>query len=107
MAIHVEFVAFGVTPEIVVIVENEDAALCLGMRPVKVRGGETADASPDDDEVVFLPGIRRGGPALAVAQCMSVLEGAGMIAAQAGEQRGGGGGGLFGGGGGRGGARAG
>src|ERR1700738_1285432 len=87
MAIHVEFVAFGVTPEIVVIVENEDAALCLGMRPVKVRGGETADASPDDDEVVFLPGIRRGGPALAVAQCMSVLEGAGMIAAQAGEQR--------------------
>src|ERR1700730_5676467 len=87
MAVQVEFVAFGVTAEIVVIIENEDAAAGLGLRAVKVRGGETADACTDDDQVVFLAGITRRRPGLAVAQRMSVLEGAGVIAAQAGEQR--------------------
>src|SRR5258708_12201527 len=88
MAVQVEFVAFGVTAEIVMIVENEDAAIGLGLCAVEVRGGEAADAAADDDQVVFFARIRGGGRWYAVAQCMSVLEGAGMTAAQAGEQRG-------------------
>src|SRR5882762_679406 len=86
MAPQVEFIAFGMTAEIVVIVENEDAAVCLSCA-VEVRGGEAADASTDDDQVVFLAGIPRRGPALAVAQGMGVLEGAGVTAPEAGEER--------------------
>src|SRR5882724_7707215 len=87
MAVQVEFVAFGVTAEIVMIVENEDAAMGLGLCAIEVRGGEAADAAADDDQVVFFARIGGRGPGRAVAQCMSVLEGASMTAAQAGEQR--------------------
>jgi hypothetical protein len=87
MAAQVEFVAFGVPAEIVVIIENEDAAICGRVCAIKVRGGETADAATDDDQIVFLSGIRRRRPGTAIAQRMSVLEGAGVAAAQAGEQR--------------------
>src|SRR5258707_4464756 len=88
MAAQVEFVAFGVTAEIVVIVENEDAALRVGLCTVEVRGGKAAQARADDDQVVFLAGFRGRGRWFAVAQCMGVLEGAWVIAAQAGEERG-------------------
>src|SRR5882724_5440309 len=88
MAAQVEFVAFGVTAEIVVIVQNEDAAMCLGSCAVEVGGGKTAQARADDDQVVFLAGVQRRRPALAVAQSVGVLERAGVIAAQTGEERG-------------------
>ncbi len=86
VAVQVEFVAFGVAAEIVVIVEDEDAALRLACA-IEVGGGEAADAGADDDQVVFLAGIGGGGPGFAVAQSMSILEGTGVAAAHAGEQR--------------------
>src|SRR5579859_645052 len=88
MAVQVEFVAFGVTAEIVVIVQYEDAAMCLGSCAVEMRSGKTAQARADDDQVVFLAGVRGRGRWFAVAQRMGVLEGTGVIAAQAGEERG-------------------
>src|SRR5258706_4631619 len=88
MAAQLESVALAVTAEIVVIVENEDAALRVGLCTVEVRGGKAAQARADDDQVVFLAGVRGRGRWFAVAQCMGVLEGAGVIAAQAGEERG-------------------
>src|SRR6266404_2039316 len=88
MAAQVEFVAFGVTAEIVVIVENEDAAVRVGLCTVEVRGGKAAQARADDDQVVFLAGVRGRGRWFTVAQRMGVLEGTGVTAAQAGEERG-------------------
>src|SRR6202789_456281 len=85
MAVQVEFIAFGMAAEIVVVVEDQNAAVGL-LCAIKMRGGEAADAPSDHDQVVFLAGTRGGRPALAVAQRVSVLEGAGMAAAHAGEQ---------------------
>src|SRR5258708_25987416 len=88
MAAQVEFVAFGVTAEIVVIVENEDATMRLGLCTVEVRGGKAAQARADDDQVVFLAGVRGRGRWFAVAQRMGVLEGTRGITTQAGDERG-------------------
>ena len=59
--VQMEFVALGVTAEIVVIVEKENAAAASALRAIEMRGGEPADAGADDDEVVALAGIRGGG----------------------------------------------
>jgi hypothetical protein len=85
MAVQVELVALGVAAEIVVIVEDEDAALRLACA-IKVSGGEAADARADDDQVVFLAGIGGGGPLFAVAQSMSILKGTCVAAAHSGQQ---------------------
>jgi hypothetical protein len=78
VAAQVEFIAFGVAAEIVVIIiENEDAALGRCQRTVEVRGGETADAAAHGDEVVLRAGLVGLGS----------LEGVRVTAAQAREQR--------------------
>ncbi len=86
-AAQIEFVAFGVAAEIIVVVEDENAAVAR-VRAVEMRGGETADAPAHDDEIVFFARVRRRRRGFAVAQCMSGFEGARMTAAHAGEQRG-------------------
>ena len=66
MSIQIEFVALGMAAEIIVVVENEDAALGCS-RTVKVCGRQAADAAANDDQVVFFAGIGCRRPALAIA----------------------------------------
>ncbi len=84
-----EFVALGVTAEIVVVVENEDArGLVLGA--VEMRRRQPADAAADDDQIVSLAGRgdrARLRPEIAVAQRVRRFESPRMAAAQAGERR--------------------
>ncbi len=82
-----EFVALGVTAEIIVIVEQKDAAAAAALRAVEMRGGKPADAGADDDEIVALAGVLERWRRLAVAQRVGSLEGARMTAAHAGEER--------------------
>ncbi len=49
-----ELVALGVTAEIVVIIEDEHSRVGTGLSAIKVGGGESADAAPDDNQVVGL-----------------------------------------------------
>ncbi len=87
MTIEVEFVALGVAAEIIVVVQDQYAAFrCLG--PIEVGRRQAADAPADDDQIVFLAGIGRRRPGLAVSERMSAFEGSGMAAAHAGEKRG-------------------
>ena len=84
-----EFVALGVSAEVVVVFEDEDARVRAGVLAIEMRGGEAADAAADDDEVVGFAGVlRRAGrfPERAVAQAVRGVERAGMAAAQAGER---------------------
>src|SRR5579872_454652 len=82
-----EFVAFGMASEVVVIVENQNAGFGSGLFAVKVRGSETADATTDYDEIVFLSGVDCGGGTVVrvVADGVSGFERAGMAAAHSGE----------------------
>jgi hypothetical protein len=81
-------IALGVAAKIIVVVEQQDARARRGPGSVEVRGGQAADAGADNDQIVFLTGVRRRRSAAAVAQRMGGLEGSRMAAAQAGEQRG-------------------
>ena len=70
MTIEVEFVALGVAAEIIVVVQDQYAALgCLG--PMEVGCRQTADAAADDDQIVFFAGIGGRRPGLAVSERMS------------------------------------
>jgi len=86
--IQIELVALGVAAEIIVVIENENAAIGRSLGAVEVRGGESADPGTHDDEIVLLTGIGRLRQRLPVAQRMGRLEGAGMTAAKPGESRG-------------------
>ena len=88
MAVEIEFVALGMAAEVVVIVENEDAARAAGVLAIKMRGGKTADARADHDEIVLFAGIDGGGRCLSIAQGVGGFERSGMTAAHAGEERG-------------------
>jgi hypothetical protein len=68
--------------EILVVVEDEDAAVA-GMRALEMRSGQAADARADDDQIVFFARIRWRRRRIAVAQCMSGLEGTRMAPAHA------------------------
>ena len=41
MAVEIEFVALRMAAEVVVIVENEDAARAAGVLAIEMRGGKT------------------------------------------------------------------
>jgi hypothetical protein len=86
---QMEFVAFGVTSEVVVVVQDQDA--CSRPRVVpETRGGEAAYARTDNRKIENFAGFRgtrRGGPEVAVAEFVRVLKRSGMAAAQTGQQR--------------------
>jgi hypothetical protein len=46
----VKFIAFRVAAEVVVIFENQNAAVGRAARAKEMRGREAADAAADDDE---------------------------------------------------------
>ncbi len=54
---NAEFVALGMTSKVVVIIENQNSCILAGPLPEKVRGSESADTSPNDDQVVVLSRI--------------------------------------------------
>src|ERR1700676_864572 len=54
-----KFVALGVSPKVVVIVENQDASAAAGMFLKEVRGCQTTDASTNDHEVVLFSRLDR------------------------------------------------
>src|SRR5262249_1302608 len=72
-AAEAKLIAFGVTAEVIVVVENEDVRFWPGVLAVEVGGGKSADSSSDDDEIVgFL--IRSGiVPMLAIAEGVRYL----------------------------------
>ena len=84
-----ELVALGVTAEIVVIVEHEDARIGAGRAAVEPRRSQSADAATDDDEIVaFLDRCGIDAEALPLPRKrMRNLERAGMLTAQAGQRR--------------------
>ena len=84
-----KFVALGVSAEIVVVLEDQDARRRAVGFAVEPRRGQSADAAADHDQIVILLDRQAGdieGFALA-ADLMGDLEGSGMAAAQAGERR--------------------
>ena len=87
LAVVEKFVALGVSAEIVVIVEDQDAGIGAGALAIQIGRGEAAQAAAHDDEVIALPHVLGAGEALAIPQGMSALERAGMLAAHAGAHR--------------------
>src|SRR5580704_10003188 len=84
-----KLVALGVTAEIVVVVEDQDAGV-LVFCPIEMRRRQPADAAAHDNEVVGFIGlfeIARSRPEIAVAQAVCGFVGAGMAAAQPGQRR--------------------
>ena len=82
--VQAELVALGVAPEVVVVVEDEDAGLATGGLAVEMRGREAADAPSNDDEVIGLTrlfGLTGGIPKGAIAKAVSNVERSGMAAA--------------------------
>ena len=51
-----ELIAFGVSAEVVMIIEDEDAGILVGGLAEKVGSGKTTDASADDDQIESLSG---------------------------------------------------
>src|SRR4029077_19550505 len=79
-----KLVAFGVSAEIVVVIENQDSCVLAGLFSEEVCGREPADAAADHDEVIGLAGvchIAEAVGAFAVAQAVCVGKRAIMIAA--------------------------
>ena len=88
-AAGLKLVALGVAPEVVVVVENEDARLRL-LLSIEVRGRQAAQTSPHDDEVVDIGIGLRYGPPVAPAlegEFEGGLEGTDMAPAQSRERR--------------------
>jgi hypothetical protein len=86
-AVHLKFVALGVSTEIVVIVENENFRLSTGPLAKAVRSGKATDTATNNDQVVAFAGI--GGfteriGARAVSHAVSYGKTAIVIAAHAG-----------------------
>src|SRR5580704_6034378 len=57
VAAELKFIALGVTPEIVVIVEQQNAHTGRGPGPEELRSRQTADSSTHHHQVVRLAGI--------------------------------------------------
>ena len=86
--VHAKFVALGVSAEVVVIIENEDARFVAGRLAVEMRGRQSADAAADDDQVVGFAGIfglARRIPESSIAKAVRGFERSGMAAAHAGQ----------------------
>ena len=86
-----ELVALGVSAEVVVIVEDEDARLVAGLLAIEIGRRQSADAASDDDEVVALGGFGRlggGVPESVIAQRVCILVRRVVTAAQSGESGG-------------------
>ena len=78
------------TAEIVVILQDEHARLSAGGLMKEPRGGEPADASSDDDQIIGfarVDGIARVRPETAVAQAMRNFEGSLVTTAQSVKRR--------------------
>src|SRR4029077_9709982 len=89
-AVGLELVALGVSPEVIVIVENKNAGRGPPQLAEKVRSGKSADASAHNHQVISLAAV--GGfsgllPESSIAQAMGRLEGPGVAAAEAGQSR--------------------
>ncbi len=56
-AVHAEFVALGMSAEIIVIIENKDTGLVADRLAIEVGCCETADTAPDDDQIVSFASI--------------------------------------------------
>jgi len=84
----IEFIATGMATEIVVIVEKENSGLRIVLQ-IEMSGGQPAEASPHDNEIIDA-GIRfRNGSPIALAfagQFVRYVEGPIVIAAQARER---------------------
>src|SRR5579871_3519406 len=83
-----EFIALRVPAKIIVIVQDEDAGFPAIGLAIEVSGGETADATTNNDEIVGFTGIlglASGIPEGAVAKTVGGVEGTGMAPAHAGK----------------------
>src|SRR5258705_9479101 len=58
-AARLKLVALGMSAEIVVIVENENAAFLARLLLIKIGRGKAANAAPDDHQVVDFIGLAR------------------------------------------------
>jgi len=57
-----KFVPFGMSAEIVVVIENQDALIRAECGPIEVGGGQTGDAAADDDQIdLFLKMLAGNG----------------------------------------------
>ena len=66
----VELVALGMTAKIVVIVEDKNFGVWPALLTIKERGGKSADAAADNDEIVRIGIGRRICPGFAVTHGM-------------------------------------
>ena len=71
-----EFVALGVSPEVVVVVENQHFRAATDVLDEVIGRGETAHSRPDDDQIVGFARVRCRGQvdAPAIAERMRDLE---------------------------------
>ena len=84
-----EFIAFGVSAEIVVIVEDQDARIAAGALQEVIRRAQAADAAAGDHQIVGLVGVRHRGQihVAAVAKLMRHFKRSGMVAPHSGQRR--------------------
>ena len=69
----VEFVAFGMASEVVVVVQNEDTGFRSDLLLEVVGGGQTADPAAHHHQVVTFAGVTRVIPRLALDELVSYL----------------------------------
>ena len=65
-----KFVALGVSAEVVVIIQDQNAGVCLALLAIKVGSGESADSASHNHQVVFFACVRWGSgmlPEVAIA----------------------------------------
>jgi hypothetical protein len=80
-----EFVALGMTTEIVVIVQDENASVFVRAFAIEIGGREPADSAAHNDEVMFLASVGRIAERVrifAVAQAVGKGEASIVISAQ-------------------------
>ena len=80
-----KLVALGVPAEIVVVVEDEDAAVVPQCLPVEPGGGQAGDTTADNDEIIVLAAVfgRKRAGEIAIARHMGRFERPRILAAQA------------------------
>jgi hypothetical protein len=84
----VEFVAFRVAAEVVVVLQDQDASVRAEALAVVVRRGQAADTAANDHEIVRFVEVRRGREGLALSgQRVRHFERAGVRATHAGAHR--------------------
>ena len=87
MAIDIDFVAFGVAAEIVMVFDDQDARFG-SRRAIEMRRREAADPAADDDQVIgIVSRLDVLDGECTVAQGMGIFKRSGMAAAHAGALR--------------------